>query len=303
MDDHQGADQRLDAFPDPRTLLDTYGLRPRKSLGQNFLVDPGAPDRIVDCAGLTRQDNVLEIGAGLGTLTAALARRAGHVIAVETDPQLAAVLRAELSDVGAVEIVEGDILELDPANLLPVGSPSQSRPLWGPRLPHYHVVANLPYYITGAVIQHLLEADVRPARMTLTVQLEVAQRMAADPGDMSLMAVSTQFYGEPKICLRLKRGAFYPVPNVASAVLRLDLYDDPPVPVDDVARFFDIARAGFAQRRKQLRNTLAATLHLEPVDVETALQAHGIDHRRRAETLTIPEWGTLYTALSPLLDD
>jgi 16S rRNA (adenine1518-N6/adenine1519-N6)-dimethyltransferase len=318
-------------FPDPRTLLHKYDLWPRKSLGQNFLVDPKAPDRIVDCAEPGKADTILEVGAGLGTLTAALARRTARVIAVETDPKLAAVLETELGAVACIEIVHGDILELDPAALLfgdddshtasdaepeavldvthhdpTTGEPQpptslQPLSLWGPRLPDYAVVANLPYYITGAVIQHLLEAAVRPAHMTLTVQLEVAQRMTAQPGDMSLLAVSTQFYGNPKICMRLSRGAFYPVPNVTSAVLRLDLYDDPPIPIDNVAVFFDIVKAGFAQRRKQLRNTLAATLHLEPDAVETALNDHGIDHRRRAETLAISEWGQIYVALAPLV--
>ncbi|MBN1247565.1 MAG: ribosomal RNA small subunit methyltransferase A, partial [Anaerolineae bacterium] len=308
MGDRQGDDDLLEALPDPRTLLHKYDLWPRKSLGQNFLVDPSAPDRIADCADLSSDDTVLEVGAGLGTLTASLAARAARVIAVETDPKLAAVLETELGQVGRIEIVHGDILELDPAAMLgaPLGvdragaTPAvPSCPLWGPRLPHYHVVANLPYYITGAVVQHLLEASVRPIRMTLTVQLEVAQRMAAQPGEMSLLAVSTQFYGTPRICMRLKRGAFYPVPQVSSAVLRLDLYDEPPVPVDDVAQFFEVVKAGFAQRRKQLRNTLAATLQLDPTDVEAALQRHRIDHHRRAETLAIPEWGQVYAALSP----
>lgn len=314
-------------FPDPRTLLHRYDLWPRKSLGQNFLVDPKAPDRIADCAELAETDTVLEVGAGLGTLTAALARRAARVIAVETDPKLAAVLQTELGAVKRIEIVHGDILELDPAALVAADAASHtasdtapdvshhdpapceprlpnlagSLPLWGPRLPDYAVIANLPYYITGAVIQHLLEAAVRPTRMTITVQLEVAQRMTAQPGDMSLLAVSTQFYGAPKISMRLSRGAFYPVPNVTSAVLRLDLYDDPPIPVDDIARFFEFVKAGFAQRRKQLRNTLSATLHLEPNAVEAALNDHGIDHRRRAETLSIPEWGQVYAALAPLV--
>ena len=110
-------------------------------------------------------------------------------------------------------------------------------PQWGERLPHYRVVANLPYYITAAVLRHLLEADMRPARMVVTVQSEVAARMVAEPGDMSLLAISVQFYGEPRVCMRLKRGAFYPVPDVESAVVRIDMYDAPPVPVTDVEHF------------------------------------------------------------------
>lgn len=287
----------------PRDLLQRYDLWPRKSLGQNFLVDPKAPARIAECADLTRQDTVLEVGAGTGVLTAALAARAGRVIAVETDPQLVELLPTTLSDLGNVEIVAGDILALNPRALLglePVISAS-SMPLWGPLLPGYQVVANLPYYITNAVVRHLLEAEVRPERMVITVQREVAQRMAADPGDMSLLAVAVQFYGRPRICMRLGNGAFYPVPKVASAVVRIDLHATPPVDVDDVELFFRVVRGGFAQRRKQLRNTLASTLHLEPQDVEDALAAHDFDHRRRAETLAIKEWGQVYRALVPLL--
>jgi 16S rRNA (adenine1518-N6/adenine1519-N6)-dimethyltransferase len=136
----------------------------------------------------------------------------------------------------------------------------------------------------------------------VTVQREVAMRMVARPGDMSLLSVSIQFYGQPQICMRLGRGAFYPVPNVDSAVVRLDLYETPPVAVGDVGVFFEIARAGFAQRRKQLRNSLSSGLGLTPQKVEEALGRSSLDHRRRPETLTISEWGSVYDALVPLLD-
>jgi 16S rRNA (adenine1518-N6/adenine1519-N6)-dimethyltransferase len=288
---------------DPRTLLQRYELWPRKSLGQNFLVDPTAPARIADCADLSSEDTVLEVGAGLGTLTTVLAERARRVIAVETDPQLVDVLHTELDRLDGVEIVHGDIMELAPSALLG-GEAVTSSPgpdLWGPINPHYHVVANLPYYITNPVVRHLLEAEIRPLRMVITVQREVAQRMTADPGDMSLLAVSVQFYGNPEICMRLGRGAFYPVPRVDSAVVRIDLYETPPVAVDDVASFFSVVKAGFSQRRKQLRNSLSAGLHLDPQTVESALQSHGLDHRRRAETLSIEAWGKVYAALMPLL--
>jgi len=288
---------------DARSLLRKYDLWPRRSLGQNFLVNPSAPDRIAECANLSPDDTVLEVGAGLGTLTAALASRAGRVVAVETDPHLVSVLQTELGDVDRIDIVHGDILELDPAQLLGVVPPrSDTHPaLWGTLLPHYRVVANLPYYITNAVVRHLLEASVRPMQMVVTVQSEVAQRMVASPGDMSLLAVSVQFYGVPKICLRLKRGAFYPAPKVVSAVVRLDLHDEMPVAVPDVALFFRVVKAGFSQRRKQLRNSLSAGLALAPGSVSSAMGAAAIDPRRRAETLSIPEWGDVTRALTPLL--
>ena len=287
---------------DPRALLRHYGLAPRKALGQNFLVDPNAPARIAAQAALTRDDTVLEVGAGLGTLTAALAAHAGRVIAVETDPRLVAILHQELTAFENVSIVHGDILDLDPATLLNV-TPAPAMPLWGTRLPHYHVVANLPYYITAAVIRRLLEAAVRPARMVVTVQREVAERIVAVPNAMSVLAVSVQFYGQPRIGMRLKRGVFFPAPDVESAVVCIDLHETPPVPVTDVATFFRVVRAGFAQRRKQLRNTLAASLCLPPDDVVAALASVDIDATRRAETLTLEEWGRVTEALYPPQDD
>jgi len=286
---------------DPRDLLGRHDLRPRKSLGQNFLVDPSAPGRIADCAGLAAEDTVLEVGAGVGTLTAALAVRAGCVIAVETDPALAEVLSAEIGAWPRVRVVRGDILTLDPALLLSVPEGALGQPLWGKRRLHYHVVANLPYYVTNAVVRHLLEARVRPFQMVLTVQREVAQRMVALPGEMSLLAVSVQFYGKPELCLRLRRGAFYPPPKVESAVVRIRTYEEPPFAVADVGQFFRIARAGFAQRRKQLRNSLSADLALDPEAVSEALHSQDIDPTRRAETLSIAEWGLVYAGLSPLL--
>lgn len=288
---------------DPRALLRRYGLAPRKALGQNFLVDPHAPARIAACAEIGAADTVIEVGAGMGTLTAELAARAGRVIAVETDPHLIAVLRQELADCANVTLVHADILAVDPAALLNV-SPPPAPPLWGTRLPQYLVVANLPYYITSAVMRHLLEATVRPARMVVTVQREVARRMVAAPGhESSLLTVSLQCYGAARICLRLKPGAFYPPPQVESAVVRLDSYTDPPIPVADLERFFAVARAGFAQRRKQLRNTLAAALHLPPDEIAAALERVGIDPQRRAETLTLAEWGAAANALDPWLGE
>lgn len=167
---------------------------------------------------------------------------------------------------------------------------------------HYHVVANLPYYVTNAVVRHLLEARVRPLQLVLTVQREVAERMVALPGNMSLLAVSVQFYGRPELCLRLRRGAFYPPPKVESAVVRIRTYEEPPFAVADVERFFRVARAGFFQRRKQLRNSLSANLVLDPEAVAKALSGQDIDPTRRAETLSIAEWGRVNAGLSPLLD-
>ncbi|HID89136.1 MAG TPA: 16S rRNA (adenine(1518)-N(6)/adenine(1519)-N(6))-dimethyltransferase RsmA [Anaerolineales bacterium] len=267
-----------------RRLLQRYDLWPRKRLGQHFLVDESALARIVAAAELSPDEAVLEVGAGLGTLTRTLAEAAGHVVAVEVDPHLVAVLSEELADLANVRLIEGDILELDPAALM------EERP--------YKVVANLPYGITAAVLRHLLEARVPPDRMVVTVQREVAERIIAREGRMSLLAVSVHFYGEPQILFRLKPGAFYPRPGVESAVLRIDRHSHPPVEVERVADFFRVVRAGFCQPRKQLRNSLAAGLGISPQEAVEALRRAGIDPHLRAERLRLEEWGRLANALT-----
>lgn len=266
---------------DPRQVLRRYGLRPRKGLAQNFLVARGALQEIVAAAQLSPADTVLEVGPGVGQLTRLLSLAAGRVIAVELDPQMVRVLRQELSDRPNVEIVEGDILALDP------GALTGRQP--------YQVVANLPYYITSAALRHLLEARPPPGRLVVTVQREVADRITAAPGDMSLLAVSVQFYGRPRRVARIPARAFYPPPKVDSAVVRIDVYPpaERPVQVADVERFFAVVRAGFSQRRKQLRNALAAGLGRPTAEVEAALHRAGIDPHRRAETLSLQEWAAL----------
>jgi 16S rRNA (adenine1518-N6/adenine1519-N6)-dimethyltransferase len=269
---------------DARKLLRQWALQPSKGLGQNFLHNQVVLERIVAAAELSADDVVLEIGAGMGSLTAQLARRAGRVVAVELDERLIPVLQSELSGLDNVTLVQGDILALDLAELVSDTA-------------EYKVVANLPYYITSAVLRHLLEASLRPQCLVVTVQREVAERIVAEPGQMSLLAVSVQFYGRPQLLFRVKPGSFYPSPGVESAVVRVDLYPRPPVPVEDVDAFFRVVRAGFSQRRKQLRNTLAAGLRLPPEAVVAALNQVGVDPRRRAQTLSLEEWTTIAGAL------
>ena len=174
---------------DPREILRRYGLTPRKGLGQNFLVDRGALARIVAAADLSPEDTVLEVGPGVGHLTRLLSEAAGRVIAIELDPNLADLLRRELADRPNVEIIEGDILALDPAAL--TDARTTGRP--------YKVVANLPYYITSAALRHALTAQVRPERLVVMVQRDVAQRIVAADGKRSLLAVSVQVFGAPEI--------------------------------------------------------------------------------------------------------
>ncbi len=269
-----------------RDLLERRGISPKKSLGQNFLHDPNALDKIVALADLTPAATVVEIGPGTGNLTRLLAQQGARVIAVELDDRLIPMLRDEFADQPQVEIVHGDILELD------LGTWVGSAP--------YTVVANLPYYITSAILRYMLERPHRPARLVLTVQREVAERLAAAPGDMSLLAVSVQFYGQPEIAMRLNPAAFWPRPDVESSVVRIDVYAAPPVEVPSEREFFRMVRAGFGQKRKQLRNALAAGLNIDKPSADTLLTGAGIDPQRRAETLSLPEWAALTRAFEGL---
>ncbi|MBK8985831.1 MAG: ribosomal RNA small subunit methyltransferase A [Chloroflexi bacterium] len=254
----------------PKELLDRYQIEPKKSLGQNFLFDENVLRRIVTAAELQPTDAVLEIGPGLGALTRLLAQTAVSVTAVELDGRLLPILREELAHFPNVHLIHGDILEQDPAQLF-------ARP--------YKVVANVPYYITGAILRHLLSAAHKPTSMVLTVQKEVADRITAVPPNMSLLAVSAQVYGPVQQVATLKAGAFWPRPDVDSAVIRLDIRH---TPAHEEA-FFRVVRAGFSQKRKQLHNNLGQ-LGLKKADIDTILAAANIDGRRRAETLTLDEW-------------
>lgn len=259
-------------------LLRAHGLHPRKRLGQNFLRDPVALGRIVAAADLSHEDVVVEVGAGVGTLTRPLAEQAGRVIALELDDGLVAILRDQVVNLTNVQVVHGDVLQF---------SASQ--------FPHrgYKVVGNLPYYITSAVLRHFLEKVPRPQLMVVTVQREVADRIVAEPGKMSLLAASVQFYGQPRIVARIPAGAFYPPPQVDSAVVRIDVEEQPTIALEKgtgEAVFFRVVRAGFSQKRKTLRNSLSASLGLSPATVEEALEQAGVDPRRRAETLSLIEW-------------
>lgn len=269
-------------------LLRAHDLHPRKRLGQNFLVDPVALERIVAAADLSAQDTVIEPGAGLGTLTRPLTEHAGCVIAVELDDRLVQALRQELVDLANLQIIHGDILRI----------PNPGVPYQG-----YKVVGNLPYYITSAVLRRFLEDESRPQVMVVTVQREVAERIVARSGKMSLLAVSVQFYGQPKIVAHIPPGAFYPSPKVDSAVLRIDVGVQPPVVLAggiDTKTYFRVVRAGFSQRRKTLRNSLSGGLALNPSTVKELLEGAGIDPRRRAETLSLEEWATATEALTGL---
>lgn len=263
-------------------LLREYGLQPKKSLGQNFLVDPNGLEKVIQAAGIGADDTVLEIGAGLGSLTLLLAQSARRVVAVEIDRNLIPPLKNVLSACENVQIVEGDVLNLPLEELLPDDG--------------YLVVANIPYYISSAIIRRLLEAEKRPVRMVLTVQQEVAERICARDGKLSLLALSVQVFGAPRIAARIPAGCFYPVPDVDSAVLTIALYPQPLIALEALDAFFKLAHAGFSQKRKTLRNALSAGLGLPAGEIEKLLGTAEIDPQRRAETLSIVEWGRLVAA-------
>ncbi len=293
------------------SLLKKYNLHPRKGLGQNFLTDPFHLDKIIDAAELTLDDTVLEIGPGPGTLTRLLTEAAGHVIAVELDSGMINLLQNEFDYYSNLSIIQADILKVSIDSLLP--EVSKQLPVIGeqlsdakfesktqilkPGLVPYKVVANLPYYITSAVIRHLLEAAHKPTRLVVTVQKEVAQRIVAKPGKMSVLAISVQFYGQPELVHHIPAGAFYPPPKVDSAVVRVDTYPHPRIAVTDIDDFFRVVKAGFSQKRKQLKNSLAGGLRRPTSEIVGALEQAGIVPSRRAETLSLEEWGRLVAAI------
>jgi 16S rRNA (adenine1518-N6/adenine1519-N6)-dimethyltransferase len=260
-------------------LLKKYGLHPHQGLGQNFLQDPIALEKIISAAEIQATDTVLEIGPGLGSLTRHLAAAAKAVVAVELDQHLLPPLKTVLAPYGNVSLLHGDILELNISELV--------------REKNYLVVANIPYYITSAVIRHLLESETRPRRIVLTIQKEVAQRICEKPGDMSLLALSVQVYGKPHIAAYIPASAFIPSPNVDSAVLVIDIYPTPLIPADLLDKFFKLIKAGFSQKRKTLRNALSAGLSISTKNAMELLGRAAIDPMRRAETLSIEEWQRL----------
>ena len=262
-------------------LLRQTGIRPKKRLGQHFLVDEAILNTILVAAELSSEDIVIEIGPGLGVLTAELARRAGKVIAVELDTKLASLLKRKLASVPNVNVINADILKVSPSQLLETKG-------------DYKVVANLPYYITSPILRHFVEASPKPSLMVVMVQKEVGNAIVAGPGEMSLLAVSLQVYSKPKIVSYVSSQSFYPPPKVDSAIVRFDLLPQPAVKVADINGFFQVVKCGFSSPRKQLHNSLAQGMGVKPAEVAPLLERAGIESQRRAETLSLEEWARLY---------
>lgn len=259
-----------------RELLAQYNLHPRKSLGQNFLADHNALLKVVEAAEIEPGDRVLEIGAGLGGLTRLLAARAESVIAVEIDKYLFPVLEAMTASFGNVNLVEGDILTFPLETFFDADG--------------YKVVANIPYYITSAVIRHLLEASVRPGRIVLTMQREVAERIVNRDEKMSLLSLSVQVYGMARIAGQIPADCFYPQPKVDSSVLVIDVHGRPGVSPEGLRRLFRLAHAAFNQKRKMLHNSLQPVLGGGADSVSGVLEATGIDPQKRPEALSLEDW-------------
>jgi 16S rRNA (adenine1518-N6/adenine1519-N6)-dimethyltransferase len=261
-------------------LLSSFGIKPKKQLGQNFIVQKSALEQVLAAASLGENEQILEIGAGLGALTLELARRNHHIVAVEYDQRLIPILHSVLAGYESVNVVHGDILHLDLKELL--------------FRSEYQVVANIPYQITSAVIRKLMETPYPARSVILTIQREVAERIIAKPGNLSLLALSVQLFGQPKIHSHIPARAFYPQPKVESSVLRIDMDPQPKIPAEDLNIFFRIAKAGFSQKRKQLRNALAGGMRISTQKVEEIMVRADLSPTRRAQELDLGEWQRLY---------
>ena len=248
-------------------------LKNKKELGQNWLRDRGMLEAIVDEADLSAGDTVLEIGPGLGTLTSELLRRAGKVVAVELDSERAAKLPAQFPGKN-LTVINEDILSYD-LERLPTG---------------YKVVANVPYYITSKIIEKLTTASNRPSVIVILVQKEVAERIVARPGGMSILAISAQIFAKTHLGIEIPRQFFTPVPKVDSQVVVLEMRDKPLVLEKDQKAFFRVVKAGFANKRKKLRSSMSAGLAISKSDTEKLLRQAGIDPDLRAEDLSIDDW-------------
>ena len=268
-----------------RYVVNRFGLRMNKKLGQNFLIRHSVVDDIADAADLSEGDPVLEIGPGIGTLTQALAETGAAVTAVELDDHLLPVLDKTLEHYDNVRVVHGDIMRTDIETLM------NHKP--------FKVCANLPYYITSPILMRLLEEKLPIRNITVMVQKEAAQRLCAAPGtrDAGAISYAVAYYAEPKLLFSVQPGSFYPAPKVTSAVVRMDIRPTPAVQVEDEAGYFALVRAAFGQRRKTAANAIAGGLNLPKEKVIAAIESAGFDARIRPEALTLEDFAKIQQAL------
>lgn len=268
-----------------RDVLSRHGFSFSKGLGQNFLINPTVCPRMAEMGNAKPGWGIIEIGAGVGVLTAELARRADKVVCIEIDSRLLPVLDETLAEFDNIKIINEDVLKVDLHKLIEqefAGMPVA-------------VCANLPYYITSPIIMNLLEAHLPITSLTVMVQKEAAARLCAEPGSREVGAVSiaVRYYSDPKILFQVSRGSFLPAPEVDSTVIRLDVRDHPPVEVGSEEQFFKVVRAAFSQRRKTLPNTLSAGLGIPKAQAIEMLEKAGIPTNLRAEQLTLDQFALL----------
>lgn len=283
VQDRHSAEIDLTSVQELRNLLASQRMRPLKSFGQNFLVDRSVLNNIVAAAAIEPDDEILEVGSGTGVLTRELAKQARRVVAVELERDMLSLLKNTTAAYPNVELVARNLLFLDPVEIFGQAP--------------YKLVANLPYYITAPTFRHFLESANPPRLIVVMVQFEVAERITAAPGSLSVLALSVQFYGQPRIIARVPAKAFYPAPKVDSAILCVDVKPQTPLLSAERERFFRVVHAGFAEKRKQLHNSLTHGLHVKNEEARSWLTSASIDASRRAETLSIEEWLQLWQTI------
>ncbi len=283
----------MDLTEQVKSICKQNNITLSRSKGQNFLIDEDVYDKIVELADLDGNDMVLEVGPGLGYLTERLAKKAKKVIAVELDDKLAAVLGKRLKEraIDNVEIVNEDVLELQITNL-PAG-----RQGYKLRTGKYKIVANLPYNITSIFLRKFLSGDYPPQSMTLLLQQEVAERIVAQPGKMSVLAISVQYYAEPKILEYVGKEKFWPQPEVDSAIIRIDMKKNIDLSVDKEKDFFRLVKIGFSSRRKMLKNNLMAGYQIDQKTAKDKLIIAGLDEKIRAQDISLADWKNLFVLL------
>lgn len=265
----------LSNIKDLKVAMQLAGIKANKGLGQHFLIDAESVEAIIEAAEITSEDTVLEVGPGLGVMTDELAKTEAQIVAVEMDKTLAELLRRRLPE--NVKVEESDIMKFNLSGL-----PTD-----------YKVVANVPYYITSPIIRLLMESKNPPVHSVLLIQKEVAERIAAKPGGMSILALSVQYYADVELVVDVPRDKFYPIPNVDSTVIKIIRKDQPAFEADTY-KLFRLIKAGFGEKRKQLRNSLSGGLQISTDQAAELIQSAGLKDTARAQELSLDQWKSLY---------